>query len=91
MFALRRQTPIAPPPVVEPAQKDLDALRARQRVLDARGSELLARRVELDARRGTLGGDTTIDAAFVELEQRLRCGEISEDEFEAEKIRLLGG
>lgn len=90
-FALRRQPPVAPPPVVEPDDMELDALRTRQRILDARGSELLERRAELDARRGTLGGDTAVAEAFEELERRLNCDEISEEQFEVEKIRILGG
>lgn len=55
------------------------------------GTELLARRVELDARRGTLGGNSGIDAEFDRLQQQLRAGEISEEQFEREKIRLLSG
>jgi hypothetical protein len=50
----------------------------------------LERRAELDARRGALGGQSEIFDAFEKLEQRLRAGEITEDEFEAEKIHLLG-
>jgi hypothetical protein len=61
----------------------------RMQALEDRGTELLERRVELDVRRGALGGQTRIHDAFVELEQRLRAGEISEEEFEREKVQLL--
>lgn len=91
VFALRRQPAVSPPPLVKPDEEAYAARQAKQRVLDAHGAELLARRVELDARRGTLGGDSVVYSAFEELEQRLRAGEISEQEFETEKVRLLGG
>lgn len=55
------------------------------------GSQLLARRVELDARRGALGGDAGIEEEFEGLLQKFAAHEISEEQFEREKIRLLGG
>lgn len=88
VLSRRRGLPV-PPPIVEP-EEDPDVRRARQQELNERGQELLERRVELDARRGTLLGHSDVYAKFEDLEDRLRSGEISEDEFEAEKIRLLG-
>jgi len=90
VVALRR--PAEDQPAV-PAAEDLDAdaRRTRQAVLESRGDELLARRAELDARRGTLQGNAGIDAEFERLLRRLEAGEIDENEFEAEKLRLLGG
>ena len=64
---------------------------ARQKLLEERGSELIERRVELDARRGTLGGDAELLHKLELLEERRRKGEISEEAFEREKTRLLGG
>lgn len=91
VFLLRRTRGAAPPPVVEtPPEVDHDR-EIRREAAQRQGTELLERRVELDGRRGPLAGDASIDAAFDRLEERLRAGEISEDEFEAEKIRLLGG
>jgi hypothetical protein len=90
-IALRREKS-PPPPIAEPEPGEDPAERhARQQALDERGTELLQRRVDLDMRRGTLGGNTEVYQAFEELESRLRAGEISEDEFEREKVRLLGG
>jgi uncharacterized membrane protein len=90
-IALRREKS-PPPPLREPERGEDPAERhARQQALDERGTELLQRRVDLDMRRGTLGGNTEVYQAFEELESRLRAGEISEDEFEREKVRLLGG
>ncbi len=89
LYALRRQPAPSPPPIVEPADDDLSERRARQAQLDEHGSELLERRVELDGRRGTLMGDTAIEDAFEDLERRRQQGDISDEEFEREKIRLL--
>jgi uncharacterized membrane protein len=90
VVALRR-APEAPPVVVAPPDEDAAERRARFDALDEHGTELLQRRVELDDRRGTLGGNEQIYAEFEELEARLRAGEISEDEFEQGKVRLLSG
>lgn len=90
-IVLRRpQTSLPPTP---PTEDDTESAARRQRheALDVRGSELIERRVELDARRGTLGGDTDLERSLDQLYQRLEAGEIGEQEFEAEKIRLLGG
>jgi uncharacterized membrane protein len=90
VVAIRRQPP--PPPRVAGSRDENPAERhARFAALNERGTELLERRVELDDRRGTLGGNTQIYDAFEELEARLRAGDISDDEFEREKVRLLGG
>lgn len=75
---------------VEPAE-DETTREARHRAVDQQGSELLERRVDLDGRRGTLTGDAGVYAAFDDLERRFRAGTISEDEFETEKVRILGG
>jgi uncharacterized membrane protein len=89
--ALRRQkTP--PPEFEEPGVDDsAEERHVLHQALDERGTELLQRRVDLDMRRGTLGGNVEVYEAFEELEKRLRAGEISEEEFEREKIRLLNG
>ncbi len=79
----------APPPA--PLEDELEARRARRRVLQEQEDELLDRRVQLDQRRGTLGGDMQLYDALDRLEQRFEAGDISEDEFESEKVRLLGG
>ena len=84
----RREAEPPSPPLLE---EDPATRVERQEALEARGTELLHRRIELDTRRGPLGGETAVYEAFVELERRLRAGEISEADFETEKIRLLGG
>jgi hypothetical protein len=88
--ALRRQRPPPPVPAAEPEEQDASTI-ARHELLEQRGTELLQRRVDLDARRGTLGGNTEVYEAFERLEADLRAGTISESEFEQEKVRLLGG
>jgi len=91
VLLLRRRQP-APMPVSEAAPIiDPAAEAARHRAIDERGSELLERRVDLDGRRGTLAGDSAIYDAFDRLEAQFRAGEITEDEFEARKVRILGG
>lgn len=87
----RRRRPTDGAAGVVPADQEDDAAarEARHRMVDERGSELIERRVELDARRGTLGSYADIDGEFSRLQQRLESGEISEDEFEREKVRLL--
>ena len=89
--ALRREK--SPPPPIAERGNEIDAAanHALQQALDERGTELLQRRVDLDMRRGTLGGNSEIYEAFEDLEGRLRAGEITEEEFEREKIKLLGG
>jgi hypothetical protein len=83
----RRSAGSAAPDAVPPAPLPSAERELAQEI----GTELLARRVDLDARRGTLGGDAGLDAEFDRLQQQLRGGEISEEQFEQEKIRLLGG
>jgi uncharacterized membrane protein len=91
LYLWRRDEPM-PPAEVSPLPTESAADRAaRLHTLEDRGTKLLERRTELDARRGALGGQSEIFDAFEKLEQRLRAGEITEDEFEAEKIHLLGG
>ncbi len=87
----RRQRLTSPPPVVREPQEDPGARQARHRAIEQRGAELLERRVDLDQRRDTLTGDSAVYDAFDRLERRYRAGEISEDEFEAGQIRILGG
>jgi hypothetical protein len=90
VYALRHEA--APPPDVPAADGgDQAAWQERHDLLDARGQELLDRRIELDAIRGPLMGNTEVYDAFIKLEERLRSGEIDEAEFEREKVRLLGG
>jgi hypothetical protein len=89
VFRRRRVTP--PAPVETEPIESMAAREARHQVIELRGTELLERRVELDARRGTLTGDTSVDDALIRLELRFHAGEISEDEFEARKIKILGG
>jgi hypothetical protein len=90
VYALRGEAAL--PPQVPDAQSEDPALwQERHDLLDARGQELLERRIELDSVRGPLMGNTAVYDAFVRLEERLRCGEIDEAEFEREKLRLLGG
>lgn len=88
--ALRRQKP---PPRMQAAgpEEDEASTLARHELLEQRGTELLHRRVDLDGRRGTLGGNTELYEAFERLEAELRAGTISESNFEQEKVRLLGG
>lgn len=75
-----------PAPEIDPEERR----RQRQAAVD-RGDDLLDRRVELDSRRGTLGGNVLLDDALQELAARHERGEISDAEFEVEKTRLLGG
>jgi hypothetical protein len=91
-YALRRQPARFPQPVIKTEeQEDLAARRARQAALEPIESELLERRMELDAKRGPLAGDSAVYDAFVELEEKLRSGQITEEEFEAQKVTILGG
>ncbi|HZU13638.1 MAG TPA: hypothetical protein VFB58_12430 [Chloroflexota bacterium] len=79
----RRQRDQAPPietMPVDPAQE-----RATRQASDT----LLGRRVELEDNRGALAGHDDIEVAFDRLEARLTAGEITPDDYEAEKIRLL--
>lgn len=78
------------PPAVAPSIEVSSREEARQ-LADQRGKELLERRALLDARRGALFGMTGVDEAFTQLEERLARGEMTPEEFELEKIRLLGG
>jgi len=64
---------------------------SRERAVEQRGAELLERRIELDSRRGMLGGRDDIEAELERLENRMQAGEITEEDFEREKIRLLEG
>ena len=91
IYLVRSRGPAPPPLPVEESPDDLAARRARQQAINTQGTELLQRRIELDSKRGTLGGDWGIDEAFKDLEDRLRSGEIDEAQFEREKIKLLGG
>lgn len=91
VWVLRRRPAPAPPPPPVPPAEDASAREARHRSIDRRGSELLDRRVELDGRRGTLAGHGEVEDEFDRLEASYRAGEISEEQFEAAKIRLLGG
>jgi len=70
---------------------ETSAREARHAVVEAHGTELIERRVDLDARRGTLGGDTSLDDAFTRLQERFERGDITEEQFEHAKIRLFGG
>lgn len=92
VIALRRparpRMPVGPLP---PSQEEVESRLVRRRALEGQEDELLHRRVQLDSRRGMLGGDSQLFDALETLEQRYQAGEIDEDRFEAEKIRLLGG
>jgi len=85
----------AAPPVDDIAAEDLEEepaeRRSRQAAREPIENALLQRRVDLDARRGMLGGDSDLLEALDELERRRVAGEMSEAAFEAEKVRLLGG
>jgi len=74
-----------------PGDAETAARAARHAVVEAHGTELIERRVDLDARRGTLGGDTSLDDAFTRLQERLESGDITEEQFEHAKIHLFGG
>jgi hypothetical protein len=90
VYALRHEAP--PPPELPDARPGNETAWDQQHdILEARGQELLERRIELDSIRGPLMGNTAAYDAFIALEERLRSGEIDEDEFEREKIKLLGG
>lgn len=91
VVAMRRSQIAPPPPPKVIEEEDPESRRARQAQAAERGTELLERRLALDARRGTLGGDTQLYDALDDLQERLRSGQISEDEYEQEKVRLLGG
>lgn len=93
VLALRRPPRAAQAPAIPAAsaEDELAERRARRRSLQGQEDELLSRRVHLDQRRGTLGGDTQLYDALDHLEQQFEAGDISEDEFESEKVRLLGG
>ncbi|MGI8827806.1 MAG: hypothetical protein ACR2JC_19670 [Chloroflexota bacterium] len=84
----RRRPANIDPGAFEPATDDLGR-KKRHESIEAQGEQLIERRVELDLRRGTLGGYTDINDAFTLLEERLRAGDISDEKFEKEKIRLL--
>lgn len=90
-FARRGTVPPPVAPTVATTEEDPAARQMRQQSAEAKGSELLERRVDLDAKRGTLGGDVGLYDALDRLEQRRQRGEISEQAFEDEKVRLLSG
>ncbi len=85
----------AAPPVDDVGTEDVEEepaeRRSRQAVLEPIENALLQRRVDLDATRGMLGGDNELLEALDELERRRLVGGMSEEDFEAEKVRLLGG
>jgi len=85
----------AAPPVDDVETEDVEEepaeRRSRQAVLEPIENALLQRRVDLDATRGMLGGDNDLLDALDELERRRMAGGMSEEDFEAEKVRLLGG
>jgi uncharacterized membrane protein len=89
----RARSPAAAPrrPGTVQPHEDAAEREARHQAVDELGTELIERRVELDSRRGTLGGDRDLLEALDRLEERRRNGEISDEQFEAEKVRLLGG
>lgn len=89
-IVLRRRPP-GPPDLSSKSDAIEEVRRERQRAAEALGAELLDRRVQLDSRRGPLAGYSQIDEQFHALEQRLQAGEITEEEFEGAKSRLLGG
>lgn len=89
ILALRRR--VSGPEPIRPALPEPPESVERRRAAQELGDELLARRIALDSRRGTLAGNSELDDALVRLEEKARNGEISESEFEAEKVRLLGG
>ncbi|GAC1326404.1 MAG: hypothetical protein NVS2B16_06900 [Chloroflexota bacterium] len=89
ILSLRRR-PAAEQVEAAPAgEADRVAREERRHMADERGSELIQRRIDLDTRRGTLGSYFDVNDAFTRLEQRFKDGEISEEEFEAEKVQLL--
>ncbi|MGH2448264.1 MAG: hypothetical protein ACRDFS_06645 [Chloroflexota bacterium] len=81
----RRAAPAAPGVAESPNRVQ------EHEALDRKGSELLRRRAQLDTRRGPLGGDGELYEALDQLTARREQGQISEQEYEAEKLRLLGG
>ena len=87
---LRTRAAVPPVRVREPSE-DFEERQQRQRAVESLGRDLLDRRVALDARRGPLQGNMTLDEELDDLERSFRSGEITEDEFERRKIRLLGG
>lgn len=93
VLAKRRRDAAGSPTITSDEHSQWDASHITQlhREADRQGTELLQRRVALDMRRGTLGGDSDLDAALEHLEQEWRRGTISDEQFEAEKLRLLGG
>lgn len=90
-FYARRSRPLEPPgmPIAIPSG-GLEQ-QARRQALQVHGNELLERRVDLESRRGTLTGDDQVFDALVAVQDRFQRGEITEDEYEAEKVRLLSG
>jgi|SRR5579875_3798624 len=72
--------------VPSPSEQAIDQHR-----LEAQEDELIERRIQLDARRGPLAGDADVLARLDELDARRTRGEITEQQYEAEKLRLLGG
>lgn len=86
----RRPREAPPPAPPQGPQEDIGARRARRQAAEHLGSQLIERRLDLESRRGTVGDDAILDA-LDRLEERVRRGEISEQEFETEKVRLLGG
>ena len=89
-IVLRRSAP-TPPTRSERSEAIDEIRRERQRASEALGSVLLDRRVQLDSRRVALQGVSHIEDQVHELEERLQAGEITEDQFEQEKSRLLSG
>lgn len=88
---LRSRSSALPAHAYEASEANLGERQQRQQAVESLGRDLLDRRIALDARRGTLQGNAALDEELDDLERRRRAGEISEDEFERRKIRLLGG
>lgn len=87
---MRRDSEETPAPAPAPGPSADEVGRRRREAVD-RGDVLLDRRVQLDSRRGTLGGNAALDDALQALADRHQRGEISDEQFEMEKTRLLGG
>jgi len=90
MVLLGAATPVDDIDTEEPEEEPADR-RSRQAALEPIENALLQRRVDLDARRGTLDGDSDLLETLDELERCRAAGGMSEADFEAEKMRLLGG
>jgi hypothetical protein len=91
LFVFRHRSDVSSAPAEARTSEEDREQEARREATSQRGTELLERRVSLDARRGALGGNEDLLSSLDDLERRYTEGQLSEAAYEQEKTRLLEG